>query len=131
MAKINRHETRKEFRVGTTADEQEEAVKEHNEVLDRIDEVKSAKKEAMGRFNAEIKELVEQEQELRQTVKSGKLVTLDVIETRNFDTGKISWVLASDQAGLKKGRVMESRDMTEEDKDIPLPTGGDDEEKEA
>lgn len=124
MAKINKHEVRKEFRLGITAQEKEEVNKDHLDKLNEVDAVAQQARDSAAGYRKTLKDLRAEERELRTTCESGKLQVLDVIECRNFGSGEIWWVLKSTGKEIPGYR----RQMTAEDDQVPLPDAGSDED---
>ena len=123
MAKINKHEVRKEFRLGISAEEKEAIGKDHTDKLNEIDAVAQQAKDSAGAYRKTLKDLRAQERELRSDYESGKLQVLDVIECRNFSSGEIWWVNTATGKEIPNYR----RKMTSEDDQVPLPDNGTDE----
>lgn len=122
MAKIQRNVISKEFRLGVDPEEREELSKEHCAKCDEIDALKQQAADTAATFRQTIKERREEEKELRLQLKQGKPQVLEVEECRDFGKNEIFWKSAKDQFGIKKGKELERRPMTEEDDQPPLPS---------
>lgn len=116
MAKINRHDVEKAFRIGLSADEQEPVTKQLLVHLNKFDQLKVARKDAVDGFNAEMKTETDQINELRMQLERGREEVFACEECRDYGKLEIWWVRKKD------GKVMEKRKMTDADQQVPLPS---------
>lgn len=127
MGKVNRSIISKAFRLGVDPEERESITKEHVAKLNEIDALKQQAADTAATYRQTIKERREEEKELRLQLERGKEQVLEVEECRDFGKNEIYWKSAKDQFGIKKGKELERRQMTEEDDQPPLPSDPDDE----
>jgi hypothetical protein len=131
MAKVMKNEVSKAFRVGVSPEEKIEAGKDLCIELAEIDKLEEERKATNATFKEKIKERDEKARELRLLIDEGREVVFKTICHRNPSTGKIWWTVDGAQHGVPDGHILEKRDMTEEDDQLPLADRGEEEAGEA
>ena len=124
MANINRHVISKEFRLGVKPEEREGLTKDLLVELNEIDALLQQAADTAATFRQKVKERKEVANELREQLERGRAQVLEVEDCRDFGKNEIFWVSTKAQFGVKKGQELERREMTPEDAQTPLPTGG-------
>lgn len=112
----------KEFRLGVSQEERESITKDLLAELTELDKLAQQAADTAATFRQTIKDRKENAKELRAQLALGKPQVLEVEEVRDFSKNEIYWKSTKDQFGVKKGKELERREMTEDDDQPPLPS---------
>lgn len=118
--KIHKRDIRYGVRVGLQEEDREPAVKKLTNLLRKSDKVRLLAKDTQASFRKELKELKEAVEEQTLLLEEGKEVQMDCLETKNFQTGKLT-VRRKDT-----DKVVFTRDLTDEDGQMSIGESGED-----
>jgi hypothetical protein len=120
--KIHKRDLRYGVRVGLEEEDREPAVKKLTNLLRKSEKVRLLAKDTQASFRKELKELKEAVEEQTLLLEEGKEVQMDCLETKNFQTGKLT-IRRKDT-----DKVVFTRDLTDEDRQLEVGESGEDDD---
>jgi len=119
--KIHKREIQKEIRVGIDPDEREPYVKDMISAQKELDKLALDQADSNATFRKLRKEQEAKRDEAMATLERGRPEMKTVIEIKNFSTGKVKY------QDPETNRVLEEREMTDEDRQMGMGERADDE----
>jgi hypothetical protein len=113
---IHRRIITKRVRIGQDADTKTQKTTELVHKLREEEAIDAERKQVAKGYSDKMKALAAEIVELRETVDKGELVDMEVEETKNFKTGKVTYKRTDTDEELPN----ETRDITEEDSQLEL-----------
>lgn len=125
MAKIHRREIQKEVRIGLDPTEREPLVKDLLKHLKKSESLKLQAADTQAGFRKDIKEVKDLVDECRASLERGRPVIRDVEEIKNFSAGTVKY------KDIETGRIVEEREMDEDDRQMAIGENAGEEDPDA